>query len=104
MSRQGHVSLPGYLDPVDRASGWRYRAACRGRDTEVFFELGKSERRIRTARVVCEQCPVRAECLRENLTVPYGMFGGLTEAERRRLSRQVERARQKRQRQEKEAV
>lgn len=27
-------------------------------------------------------CPVRAECLRDNISVPYGVFGGATPLER----------------------
>jgi hypothetical protein len=41
---------------------------------------------VAAAKAVCAGCPVRAECLAEALArIPYGIAGGLTESERRRL-------------------
>ncbi len=69
---------------------WRDRAACRGTDPEVFFPVAESgparEAQVAAAKAVCAGCPVRAECLTEALArIPYGIAGGLTENERRRL-------------------
>lgn len=80
-------------DPQDvRASGrgWRDRAACRGMDPELFFPAGESgpmhDAQVAAAKAVCAGCPVRAVCLAEALArIPYGIAGGLTEQERRRL-------------------
>ncbi|MFJ5552905.1 WhiB family transcriptional regulator [Streptomyces sp. NPDC093225] len=71
---------------------WQERAACRDLGTDRFFhpagERGE-DRAVRdeAAREVCALCPVQAECLRHALHVqePYGVWGGLTEEERRAL-------------------
>lgn len=69
---------------------WRDRAACRGLDTELFFPIEDSAPaladQIHTAKAVCARCPVRQRCLDEALRLmPYGIAGGLTASERRRL-------------------
>ncbi len=65
---------------------WTTRAACRGKFSkdgpELFFDYGHDKAKIASAKRVCWDCPVREECLRDNLRVPYGVFGGYTEAER----------------------
>ncbi len=66
--------------------GWWMRAACCGLDPEIFFPHATSRREI-AAKRVCERCPVVGECLswamlhRED----WGIWGGLSEHERRRL-------------------
>jgi WhiB family redox-sensing transcriptional regulator len=68
---------------------WTLKAACRGmfsrHESELFFDYGVDKRKIGRAKSVCRGCPVRLECLTENLEVPYGIFGGLTEGERSEL-------------------
>ncbi|MEV7420011.1 WhiB family transcriptional regulator [Streptomyces sp. NPDC089919] len=71
---------------------WRDGAACRDLDTAGFFpspceSAGERAAREEAARQVCGPCPVRVECRRHALTVrePYGVWGGLTEEERRAL-------------------
>ena len=64
------------------------RGACRGVSTALFFPP-KGENYTRDeARAVCRQCPVREECLdyafRTHML--YGIWGGLTENERRQLA------------------
>ena len=79
---------------------WQMQAACRGEDSAVFFhpegERGAA-RVIRTnrAKAVCAECPVRQACLDHALAVrePYGIWGGLSEDERRALKRRAARAR-----------
>lgn len=65
---------------------WSVRARCRGMfstaEQDLFFDYGRDSRKIRRAKAICQDCPVRLECLTDNLEVPYGIFGGLTEAER----------------------
>jgi WhiB family redox-sensing transcriptional regulator len=59
----------------------------------LFFPPSVAERReVREAREakaksICAECTVRQECLEFALRVhePHGIWGGLTEAERRRL-------------------
>lgn len=72
---------------------WHLRALCRGPESVLFFPPAIPERREardeREARAkgICGQCPVRQECLEFALRVrePHGIWGGLTEIERRRL-------------------
>lgn len=63
------------------------KARCRGRDPEVFFVRGASQSR-RAVRI-CERCPVRPECLDYalELRIDFGIWGGMTERQRRRLLR-----------------
>jgi WhiB family redox-sensing transcriptional regulator len=71
--------------PARFAARWRELAACRGTDLEVFFpERGES---AGPARQVCAACPVREPCLDYAITnrIAYGIWGGLTERERRAL-------------------
>ena len=73
---------------------WRDDAACRGLDTDVFFPVTDEE--AEEAKAICETCPVREECLEFALATRQedGVWGGLTETERRRLRRRLrERAR-----------
>lgn len=73
------------------APEWRERAACLSYPAILFFGLddieSPAERRHREdqAKLVCSHCPVRDECLEYALTMrePYGIWGGLTEVERK---------------------
>jgi WhiB family redox-sensing transcriptional regulator len=69
--------------------GWQDRALCAQTDPEAFFpEKGGS---TREAKRVCRGCEVRAECLEYALENDerFGIWGGLSERERRRLKRQA---------------
>ena len=79
----------GFEIGVDDAaeSGWQDRALCAQTDPEAFFpEKGGS---TREAKKVCRGCEVRAECLEYALENDerFGIWGGLSERERRRLKR-----------------
>ncbi len=67
-------------------SEWHNRAACKG-GTDLFFSY--DEEKVARARAICEGCPVRQECLLTALADRklYGVWGGTTEAERRRFHR-----------------
>ena len=67
------------------ASEWTLQAKCRDMADSLFPE-GKDQKR---ARSVCMGCPVRSECLAEALDnhIEWGVWGGMTERERRRLLR-----------------
>ena len=71
--------------PARFAARWQELAACRGTDLEVFFP-GRGES-AGPARRVCAACPVRQLCLDYAITnrIAYGIWGGLTERERRAL-------------------
>jgi len=67
------------------ADEWRQDALCAETDPEAFFpEKGGS---TREAKRVCSGCSVRVECLESALTNDerFGIWGGLSERERRRL-------------------
>lgn len=73
-------------------TNWQRDAACRDLDPDLFFPegmLGGALRQVKEAKLVCGGCPVRVPCLRWALTSGQdaGIWGGLTEAERRRLGR-----------------
>jgi len=73
---------------------WMLAASCRGRP-DLFFAPDDSEtrserrRREAAAKSVCARCPVRIECLMDALESDerFGIWGGLTERERRSLRR-----------------
>lgn len=70
---------------------WTRLAACRGMDPAVFFP-GRGAP-TSEAKAVCARCPVKAECLKAALEERerFGIWGGFSERERRRLRRRVNR-------------
>lgn len=68
---------------------WQDEALCAQTDPEIFFP--EKDGSTREAKRVCRSCPVRAECLEYALEHDerFGLWGGLSERERRRLSRQA---------------
>jgi WhiB family redox-sensing transcriptional regulator len=74
-------------DDTDGRS-WQDEANCLGVDPDLFFpERGAS---TREAKEVCRGCVVRLDCLEYALVngEKFGIWGGLSERERRRLRRQ----------------
>jgi WhiB family redox-sensing transcriptional regulator len=67
-------------------SDWTSEAACRGSDPDTLFVQGAAQNR---AKAVCLGCVVRTECLADALDnrVEFGVWGGMTERERRALLR-----------------
>lgn len=83
VEQQSTWSLIDGLDQMD----WQERALCAQTDPEAFFpEKGGS---TREAKRICAGCEVRAECLEYALAFDerFGIWGGLSERERRRLKR-----------------
>ena len=77
-------------DPLMEQWDWQYEGACRDLDSSMFFypegERGNARRRrASTAKAVCATCPVIEECRSHALASrePYGIWGGMTEEERR---------------------
>lgn len=71
---------------------WRSRAACRDEDPELFFPIGTTGPAIEqsdAAKRVCARCQVREECLEFAIASNQdaGIWGGLTEDERKSLKR-----------------
>ena len=66
---------------------WYEQAACLGKNADCFFpEKGGS---TREAKRICQTCDVRMECLEYALANDerFGIWGGMSERERRRLKR-----------------
>lgn len=63
---------------------WRNRA-CLDRDPDMFFD--ETQAGIARALAVCRLCPIQQFCLNWALTRPerYGVWGGTTEQERKKL-------------------
>lgn len=74
------------------AEDWRAEASCRPGsdvDPELFHPIGRgplAQQQIRAAKKVCSHCPVIDECYRTSqaLGMEFGIWGGLTETERRK--------------------
>jgi WhiB family transcriptional regulator, redox-sensing transcriptional regulator len=71
---------------MDWNSEWSTRAACQGADPDTLFVQGAAQNR---AKAICMGCVVRTECLADALDnrVEFGVWGGMTERERRALLR-----------------
>jgi WhiB family redox-sensing transcriptional regulator len=65
---------------------WPSYAACRGAEPDELFVQGAAQNR---AKAVCFGCQVRTECLADALDnqTEFGIWGGMTERERRALLR-----------------
>lgn len=63
---------------------WAGQGFCRDTDPDALFVKGAAQQ---IAKQVCVGCPVIAECLADALDnrMEYGVWGGLTERERRAL-------------------
>lgn len=87
-----HLSLvPNDFDDLfdNVEEQWQERALCAQTDPEAFFpEKGGS---TREAKRICSGCEVKAECLEYALgnDERFGIWGGLSERERRRLKRGI---------------
>jgi WhiB family redox-sensing transcriptional regulator len=71
---------------------WRHHAACQDEDPELFFPIGNTGPalvQIEEAKAVCRRCPVLDSCLQWALDSGQdaGVWGGLSEDERRDLKR-----------------
>lgn len=66
---------------------WVAQARCRGGDPDDLFVRGADQRKAAT---ICRHCPVQLECGADALDnrVEFGVWGGLTERQRRALLRQ----------------
>ncbi|MFF8785058.1 WhiB family transcriptional regulator [Streptomyces sp. NPDC015125] len=77
---------------------WRHDAVCREVDPEIFFPVGNTGPallQIEEAKVVCRRCPVMGQCLQWALESRQdaGVWGGMSEDERRAMRRRAARNR-----------
>jgi len=68
------------------SENWVLEGLCRDGDPDRLFVKGAAQN---AAKVICRACPVRTECLADALDnrVEFGVWGGMTERERRALLR-----------------
>ncbi|MGH3913937.1 MAG: WhiB family transcriptional regulator [Pseudonocardiaceae bacterium] len=79
------MPVANLLSP-QRADNWKTRAACKKMDPDTLFIQGAAQHQ---AKIICRECPVRVACLAEALDnrIEFGVWGGMTERERRALLR-----------------
>jgi WhiB family redox-sensing transcriptional regulator len=73
---------------------WRAIGLCKGSDTIVFYPPSEDDSLAEEAKTICSLCAVRKPCLEFALNnrEKHGVWGGLTERERRRVLRQRRRS------------
>ncbi|MCL1839365.1 MAG: WhiB family transcriptional regulator [Propionibacteriaceae bacterium] len=71
---------------TSQVEDWTMQAKCRGSHDDLFADSAEQKK----ARVICYGCLVRNQCLAEALDnhIKFGVWGGMTERERRQLLRQ----------------
>jgi WhiB family redox-sensing transcriptional regulator len=84
--------------PGGHQAEWWSRAACQHVDPDLFFPIsatGPARAQLTGAKAVCARCPVRRDCLRYALAAGpvQGIWGGLSEDERRLLRQREAKAR-----------
>lgn len=79
-------ALPRDPAPPD---AWQDQAACHGLNPDLFFPVSEDD--AAPALAYCAGCPQRVECLAWAIRngERYGIWGGLTEQQRRRIARVV---------------
>lgn len=77
----------GSVDTIHDTRHWAAQGACASLNPEDFFVQGADQHK---AKVVCRSCPVLNQCLADALDnrIEFGVWGGMTERERRRLLRE----------------
>jgi WhiB family transcriptional regulator, redox-sensing transcriptional regulator len=82
---------------VDERMEWLATARCIGEDPDLFFPIGVTEIAVEQtsrAKAICATCPVLEECREWSLATAQdaGVWGGLSEEERREIRRERRRA------------
>jgi WhiB family redox-sensing transcriptional regulator len=77
---------------VDERMEWLRSARCLDEDPELFFPVGTTapaRAQVERAKSICRACPVIEACLEWSLATAQdaGIWGGLSEEERRRIRR-----------------
>jgi WhiB family redox-sensing transcriptional regulator len=77
---------------VDERMEWVAAARCIGEEPELFFPVGSTRPAVQQterAKAICRDCAVIVECLEWSLATAQdaGVWGGLSEEERRDIRR-----------------
>lgn len=79
----------GENDPVENFNferpAWQALGACVGADPNIFFPTRGED--TREAKKICSGCSVKEECLDFGINEKFGIFGGLSERQRRDIRR-----------------
>lgn len=88
MSLMELLRRPEEVSPL--AQPWRARGSCRGIDPAIFYPPEDDDVMADAAKSICAGCSVRQACLQFalNQREKHGVWGGMTERERRRVLRQ----------------
>ncbi len=80
------MTLNPFTPTAAGVQDWAARSSCGKTDPDQLFVSGAAQNRAKT---LCLGCPVRTECLSDALDnrVEFGVWGGMTERERRALLR-----------------
>ncbi|MFK0112508.1 WhiB family transcriptional regulator [Streptomyces sp. NPDC091217] len=94
---RSHAAQAPSID-VPAEADWRAFSACRFEDPDLFFPsgtTGPAALQIEEAKAVCRRCPVMETCGDWALASGQsdGVWGGMSEAERRRVQRRAARLR-----------
>lgn len=81
------VGSPLHSVEAEERQTWVSQALCRATDPDELFVRGAAQRK---AAVICRHCPVMQECGADALDnkVEFGVWGGMTERQRRALLKQ----------------
>lgn len=83
-SRQANaVALDAFSEGINHQS-WMDEGACVGSGVNFFPTRGEATHPIK---VLCQSCPVKEECLSYGLMQKHGIWGGLSERQRRQVRR-----------------
>lgn len=82
------------MSAADDPHEWMAHGECNGADPALFFPERGDDVTVKQAKAVCATCPVRQECLEYAIAgaEKFGIWGGLSERERRRIRRTQYRA------------
>ncbi|HEX4659666.1 MAG TPA: WhiB family transcriptional regulator [Streptosporangiaceae bacterium] len=83
---------------AEHLAEWWSLAACQSADPDLFFPIsasGRASAQMARAKAICARCLVQDDCLRYALAADpvHGVWGGMSEEERRRLRRREQKAR-----------
>ncbi len=82
------AGVPAFsVDNSEARMAWTSQAMCRTIDPDELFVRGAAQRK---AANICRHCPVMMECAADALDnkVEFGVWGGMTERQRRALLKQ----------------
>lgn len=86
----GLETLPPFIPEPEE---WTHSARCNELGTEAvdvfFFDYGTGRYATLPAKRICRDCPVKMECLEKGMNEPYGIWGGTTPEERKKLVRRL---------------